>query len=65
METLGIFISPNGSSTSQFLDLLSKVWKWVGALQVHSLPKDELYTSFNSTIMKTTEYSLGASTFTE
>ena len=65
METFGVFITPDGSLTSQFNTLLSKVRKWVRVLRVYLLPKDELYASINSTIMKTIEYPLVASTFIE
>ena len=39
--------------------------KWTGALRVHSLPKDELFASVSSTIMKTLEYLAGSTTLIE
>ena len=65
METLGVVIAPDGNSNDQIEAFTKKVLKWTGALRVHSLPKDELFASVSSTIMKTLEYPAGSTTLTE
>ena len=65
MKTLGVFIAPDGSSTIQFNILLSKAQKWARALRIHSLPKEELFASINSSITKLLEYPLVVTTFSE
>ena len=48
----------------QIQALWIKVERWVGVLKIYSLPKEELMAYINSTIMKTLEYPMEASTLT-
>ena len=62
---LGIAFSPGGSTKDEFLRLSNKVKKWAECVRTGHLNRSEAWIGLNTTIMKTIEYSLPATTLTK
>ena len=63
-ETLGIFLAPDGNMQDQLKALKTKVHKWTSCIRTGTIPPSNAFQSISSTIMKTLEYPLCATTFT-
>ena len=63
-ETLGMFLVPDGNVTDQLKALQDKVTTWTSQIQSGSIPPKDAFHSISTTIMKTLEYPICATTFT-
>ena len=59
-ETLGVFLSPDGSMDVEFEELMKKAKKWADKLRTAPLREHETATALRATILKTLEYPLQA-----
>ena len=64
-EALGIQSSPDGKMTAEYKYIKQKIAKWCDAIRTKRLHKSEAWYCLNSTIMKTIEYPLMATSFTK
>ena len=63
-KALGIFTSPSGSMDSEARYLRSKAVEWANALSTRRINKEDAWYCLNSTIMKTIEHPLVATSLT-
>lgn len=63
-EMLGMFLAPDGSLKEQLKEMKKKVTKWTAAIRSGNVPSHDAFNSIASTIMKTLEYPLCATTYT-
>jgi hypothetical protein len=59
-ETLGVWISPDGNTTTQFQKLLQKALLWAEQMRTGSIRRDEAWLALQSTIWRTFCYPLNA-----
>ena len=65
-RTLGVRLAPGGNCRAEFKYLLQQRAKaWADAIQVGHLPRDLVWKSMTSTILRTLYYPLAATTFTK
>jgi Reverse transcriptase (RNA-dependent DNA polymerase) len=57
-QALGIMFSPSGNIQGQFLYLRGKCQTWADKIITSHIPRADIFTALNCTIMKTVEYSL-------
>ena len=62
---LGIMFSPSGQMNSHFQHLLTKCSAWAERIRTSHLNREESFTALTTTIWKTLEYSLLATSLTE
>ena len=58
METLGVYMVPNGSQREQIKSLERKIVEWYTIIKARKMPIEESWLYMNITIMKTIEYLL-------
>ena len=63
-EALGLHVSPDGQMKHELRYLKGKIDIWRDSIRTKRLKPSEAWYCFNSTIMKTIEYPLAATTFT-
>ena len=64
-KTLGVWTAPNGSMNAELEYLQKKVQAWTERIRVRRLPHRLVWLSLHTGILKTLEYPLAATTFTE
>ena len=65
LETLGVFIAPDGSQNDQIQEMKRKASEWSEKLLKGHLPPEEAWHCMSTTIMKTLQYPLPALTLTK
>ena len=65
MRTLGVILAPDGNNTDQVEALLHKAESWADLISTGHLQREEAWRALNSTILKSLEYPLTATTLTE
>lgn len=63
-ETLGVHLAPDGNNKDQYECMMKKVQTWAKQINAGHLPGKEAFAAISSTIMKTLEYPIVATTFT-
>ena len=64
METLGMFLAPDGNMKDEIKALKKKVSTWCSQIRSGNIPPQDAFQSISTRIMKTLEYPLCATTFT-
>ena len=64
MRTLGVILAPDGNNDDQVEALLQKAEQWAELITTGHLKRDEAWRALNSTILKSLEYPLTATTLT-
>ena len=64
METLGMFLAPDGNMEDKIKALKEKVRTWTSQIRLGYIPTADAFHSISTRIMKTLEYPLCATTFT-
>ncbi len=52
-ETLGVWISPNGNTRTQYDNMLEKSLLWVEQMKMEKIKKQETWLALQSTILRT------------
>ena len=65
MDTLGVLLAPTGSMEDEFKYLYKKASSWAQQIAQSKLSGGEAWQGMTSTIMRTLQYPLGATTFTQ
>ena len=61
-EMLGVYIAPNGAQTKQAMEMRKKAAQWGLHIKAGSLRRYESWVTLNTTILKSLEYPLAATT---
>ncbi|MGL5936571.1 MAG: endonuclease/exonuclease/phosphatase family protein [Cetobacterium sp.] len=64
-KALGILARPDGKMTDEIKELQRKIRSWCDGIRTKRIHPEEAWYSLNATIMKTLEYPLTATTFTQ
>ena len=65
MDTLGVLLAPAGSMEDEFKYLYKKAFSWAQQIAQSKLSGGEAWQGMTSTIMRTLQCPLGATTFTQ
>jgi hypothetical protein len=64
-EALGVWNSPDGKNTTEFLKLKQKSKQWAENIRIGHLRRDDAWEAMNTTILRSLDYPLMATTLSE